>query len=423
MNEKGITRTVIVDVAAKAAESTLSALGLLLLFFGSYGVFHAIVNSSIFYFALGIVLTFIFNLKLRRQFLQRLPAVLRRYLYSASLLDLAIEASSFMQALAALGFATILDKNDISRLAQALPAEYAFIAQPGVVHLMPQVLQNILLIESQETLRVETAPHDNDLARNVIGEAEELEVMQENGDEVEYELEVANMEEIDQGFFALPRRNIQMANLSTPSSNIHPAIRLTGRPVGIAVPRSNSSRLEDTIRQLGVEYISRWAVNAQGIVFSGMHYIASGGGCSTEQLLGTAVTLTVAGNACRTIVARRPPNSANGALWRVLDIASPVLIGLATTVSGMLVVRTFGGSVAKLYREGPWRVLSQRLRSLWQMRGFRGQELGMVVAISTVLILVAYRLRARLRELKWIASILIQQLRSGSAAAWALLSE
>jgi hypothetical protein len=85
--------------------------------------------------------------------------------------------------------------------------------------------------------------------------------------------------------------------------------------------------------------------------------------------------------------------------------------------------RTFGGSVAKLYREGPWRVLSQRLRSLWQMRGFRGQELGTAVAISTVLILVAYRLRARLQELKWIASILIQQLHSGSAAAWALLSE
>jgi len=442
LRKRNAVRTVVMDVATAAAESTLSGFGLLLISYGSYGIFHAIVSSALFYFVLGVMLVLTFSQAVRKECLRRMPPVAAKYLYSASLLDLAVDTSSLAHAaahaVAALGVSSLLHREDISRLSRALPAEYAFLARPGLVHLLPPALQNMLLVDGGLAAHGEVGNDGGILVEEEPGEAQEEDddeddwyqaqgqgqgQVQERGDEDE--------DDDDEGFFALPRvpRAMQPAGVARAplAVRVRPVTAVTTvlGPLGTSSSSSSSAAgpnfalLEQTVRQLGAEYAVRWTAQVQSMALQGMHYVASGGALSAEQLLGAAAAFTAAGTACRVVVSRRA-GPTSSALARTLAIAAPVLFGVAATASGMLAVRTFGGSAAALWRAG-LEPIRRRLGELWRARGLHGKALSAAIALSTLLMLAAFRMRVQLRQLRWVAAVLVQRLRRGSAQAWRLL--
>ena len=430
--KRSAVRSVVMGVATTAAESTLSGMGLLLISYGSYGIFHAIVSSALFYFVLGLMLVLNFSQAIRRECLRRMPPVAAKYLYSASLLDLAVDASAMVHAavhaVAALGVSSLLRREDMTRLSRALPPEYAYLARPGLLHLLPLALQSMLAAEQEPAVhggggtreRAAGEPEGEEDGDELYSSDEEGEAGGQNQRQ-EADGDGGGDDDDDEGFFAFPRvpRAMRPAAMARAPAAVRSAsasaTALVARPAG-----PNFALLEATARQLGAEYAMRWAAQVQSLALSGMHYVASGGGFSTEQLLGVATAFTAAGTGCLLVHRRSGPPSS--ALTRTLDMAAPILFGVATTVGGMLAVRTCGGAVAALWREGLAPV-RRRLNALWRMRGLRGQALGVAVALSTLLMLVAFRMRAQLRQLRWLAAVLVQRLRSGSAQAWSLLAE
>lgn len=442
-------RSVATEVATRAVESTLSGMGLLLLSYGSYGIFHAIVSSAFFYFFIGLMLVLTFSAAIRRECLRRMPPIAAKYLYRASLLDLVLDASAALRSVshgvAALGVTSLLHREDISRLSLALPEEYAFLARPGLVHLMPPALQAMLEEDGQQAAA--RGGQEGHMEEGEEGE-EQDDMFHSDDEEEEQEwyqpgprqeprqgLESGDENE-DEGFFALPRvpraprpAAVARAPPAAASPTRTSVLALVGRSAGGAPAAPNFALFEATARQLGTEYAARWTEQLQSLAWQGLHYVASGGDLSTEQLVGAAAGFTAAGAACQVVVSRRHAGSHSGSvlLSRTLDLAAPVFFGVATTVSGMLAVRTCGGSITSLWRVGPLQTvlggLRRRLQGMWQLRGLRGQALGVAVALSTLLLLVAFRMRARLRQVQWLAAVLLQRLQSGSTQAWRLLVE
>ena len=468
--EQGEATTRATTTSVHLGENMLTLVGMLLLLYSSYSFFYAIINSFIFYAVLGFVLVMNFSPSIRRRIISRLPRILRTFLYKASLLDVIHSMSTFVHSFAALGATSLLQRDDLYELAQALPADYAYVHQEGLVNLLPAAMRNMLVLERGED-----------------GERD-FEVEDRHG-HVEDDNEQVDEDEAEE-FFSFQGVSVPIGHVQgrVPPSPVRRIVASAGgastdaagtssasavsvgvdgatvtvlgrlvnggtRPVDIAAARSSPvgtsfSHFEDAARRVGARYAASFMQQAQGIMVTGARYVFTGGSASDLQLVSATVGLSVAGVTCRTLVAnsasvansRRPLGAGGregtegrlGFVTQALSFAAPLCFGVASTTGGMLVIRTLvnGGVFAAIYDAGvsvrPLQILltsfRTRMRSfLREVRGMQGQALGIAVTLSTLLILLSWRLRARLRQWGWVMQVIVQKLQSGSKQAWDLL--
>ena len=123
-------------------ESLLQYMAVLLTCFGIYCLSCQVLNpftfpGAITYSLTGIILS-IMAYKIQ------LPATLYRLLYEQSLLDILLEPSPYTDVYVVLALCMILPPEQIKRYITLLPPEMSFLTRPGMIHLLPEGLQNTL---------------------------------------------------------------------------------------------------------------------------------------------------------------------------------------------------------------------------------------------------------------------------------------
>ena len=123
-------------------ESLLQYMAVLLTCFGIYCLSCQVLNpftfpGAITYSLTGIILS-IMAYKIQ------LPATLYRLLYEQSLLDILLEPSPYTDVYVVLALCMILPPEQIKRYITLLPPEMSFFTRPGMIHLLPEGVQNTL---------------------------------------------------------------------------------------------------------------------------------------------------------------------------------------------------------------------------------------------------------------------------------------
>ena len=123
-------------------ESLLQYTAVLLTCFGIYCLSCQLLNpftfpGAITYTLFGVILT-IMAYKIQ------LPVALYRLLYQQSLLDVLLEPSPYADLYVVLALCIILPPEQIKRYITLLPPEMSFITRPGMIHFLPESVQNTL---------------------------------------------------------------------------------------------------------------------------------------------------------------------------------------------------------------------------------------------------------------------------------------
>ena len=123
-------------------ESLLQYMAVLLTCFGIYCLSCQVLNPFTFPGAITYTLTGII-LSIMAYKIQ-LPATLYRLLYEQSLLDILLEPSPYTDVYVVLALCMILPPEQIKRYITLLPPEMSFFTRPGMIHLLPEGVQNTL---------------------------------------------------------------------------------------------------------------------------------------------------------------------------------------------------------------------------------------------------------------------------------------
>ena len=152
----------------------LSLLGGALLTVGLYRLGHSVLHSAAFHALMGLLLLLMYSETARLWLLRLLPRSLLVYLYRKSVLDVLIEPSPMTKAYMVVALSSVLGDDELQRLSNTLPRECDYMRRPGLIHLLPEVLQRMLHSATlQSDLELEQAEEVLAQENSLVGEVAE----------------------------------------------------------------------------------------------------------------------------------------------------------------------------------------------------------------------------------------------------------
>lgn len=152
----------------------LSLLGGVLLTVGLYRLGHSALHSAAFHALMGLLLLLMYSESARLWLLRLLPRSLLVYLYRKSVLDVLIEPSPMTKAYMVVALSSVLGDEELQRLSNTLPRECDYMRRPGLIHLLPEVLQRMLHSATlQADLELEQAEEVLAQENSLVGEVAE----------------------------------------------------------------------------------------------------------------------------------------------------------------------------------------------------------------------------------------------------------
>lgn len=407
-----------------ALQISLSMVGAALFAAGCYRIGNGALHSAIFHAFMGLVLLLLYSENARILLLRSLPRTLLIYLYQKSVIDILIEPSPLAKAYTLVALSGVLGNEDLRRLMDTLPRECDYLRRPGLIHMLPNMLQNMFnsptLLEDLELEQAEILTQEG-----IVGEVTEAE---------------------PNDFFITPRvfhRDDSLAaggdddNDAEPGTTTMPvathivtaaASSISSRSPSHSPPTEFEQMLSEIsalrIRALTSQAYELFSGHALALTNEIGRFLITGGTASDAQL-------TVACISCSS--AALVINFVNNDRWRqphaivrrTMDSASATAAGAAALISIMMAARAAmqldagTGEVAVLSRginvqSGRSGALISAMRRVWTTACSRVESAcryspmnSSVVALSVVLTaLFAWKLRTRWRRLRWLVLVL-----------------
>jgi hypothetical protein len=459
----------------------LATLGVLMVSYGSLGTLHAIVNSSLFIIVLGMALALTFSPTKARSFVlhQTLPRQVFVYLYEASLVDIFIDIMKGMQDIvtgvtAACSAVAVMSREDLIRLARALPTEYGgdhLAEKKGLLQYMPAVMQHVLrqptvpLEDDEANDEREGSRADNDdmleghrgrhtalllalAAENADGEDDihELDESDEYGEEEGGGQWFAMPEPPLTDTTTLMRRQERVPRVLRPATLARattgrlrhsrtPAATVrgqlihavnnassdghTGRPFAFLGPE-----FEATAASIQAEMLGRWSKVMISAASDASIFIITGGSASDEELCTAACVLGGASLATNATAGRHLTR-------QIPSFLQPLLMAGAGIASGMLISRSALRAEGRLRHvlttawSGLQSVSTSVIRTFANGNAAERYAARVSIAITSLIVLVSWRIsnNIQFRRWNWLAAVLWQRLSIGCGIAWKVVCD
>lgn len=441
----------------------LTFLGLLFFSTGAFRLCAGLLQSSVFYLWVGGVLVLLHSETARLSLLRRLPRSVLVYLFKKSVLDILVDPSGMVKVYTIAALTSVLGEDDLRRLIDTLPRECDALRRPGLVHLLPSVVQRMLDV-SVSVLQIEDEDalvHDNQVGGGAVAErVQELPAFPA--------AETRSGEYFRLPFFFLGGDDDDVAggdqravggtmavDPSVAGSATAVAMSASSGPPRVAafsslVPSptsmslaSSSAEFDHAVAEIGA---TRLRSLAQGVLDAFVQHataagadagwsLATGGTASDSLLLGSCLVLSSATAMSRLLAASPQHSQQARLLGRALEAAASVTLGAAVATGVMLGLRTSARLVDPAHasvvsREQRLRVF-RSLTLIWDSayrrctaycRHLRANAAAYAFSLC-VTALLALRIRSKWRQVKWITAVLLARLAAGADRARLVLLE
>lgn len=458
----------------------LTLLGMLFFSTGAFRLGAGLLQSSVFYLWVGGVLVLLHSETARLSLLRRLPRSVLVYLFKKSVLDILVDPSGMVKVYTLAALTSVLGEDDLRRLIDTLPRECDALRRPGLVHLLPPVVQRMLDVSSLQ-IEDDLVAHAEVHTEQGINEGEggvEGGAVAERVEELPAfpAAETSSSEYFRLPFFFLGRDDdddadgdggrdagghgrvggggtmavdssvagsataVALAASSGPTRRVAAFSSFMPSSSSLA---SSSAEFDHAVAEIGA---TRLRSLAQGVLDAFVQHataagadagwsIATGGTASDSLLLGSCLVLSSATVVSKLLAASPHYSRQARLLGRALEATTSLTLGAAVTTAVMLGLRTSARLVDPAHasvvsREQRLRVF-RNLGFMWDRTHRRcaaycrhlRTHAAMYSLCLCVTALLAWRMKSKLRQVKWLGAVLLARLAAGADRARLLLLE